>query len=124
MNIYYAHPISLYDSEQEQKDINTIERLFPYCTIFNPNNTTSETMYKQQGMQYFKDVVSKCDLLIFRALPFGYITAGVWTEINCAKSNRVPVLELPSLFGREMNVNDTKLFLEEIGYRKANYYDT
>jgi hypothetical protein len=119
--IYYAHCICIYDTEQEKRDIAIIKRLFPNVEILNPNNPEVPEHYKRKGMEYFRELIQeKCSILIFRALPNGRIPAGVAKEIEYAKEYNIPVIELPcytNFTNRVMSVEDTRLFLNEIGYR-------
>ena len=116
--IYYAHPITIYNTPQEERDIDTITKIFPSQTIYNPSkDTKSNEGYKQNGMEYFLKIVDKCNILIFRGIPNNYIPAGVMSEINRAKQNNVLILELPSYFNRELSVEDTRVYLKESGSR-------
>lgn len=119
MKIYYAHPISMYGTDQEKRDIQTIEKLFPGSFIYNPgNDDSSSDGYKTKGMQYFYDIVEKCNLLIFRSFVDGKIGAGVWGEIEHSLSCSIPVLELPLLLrNRVLSVDDTREYLKLCGKR-------
>lgn len=115
--IYYAHCISLYNSQQEKRDLEMISLLFPNSVIDNPNNEEYSKKYKELGMDFFKQVVKRSSIVVFRALPNGKIPAGVWKEIMWAREENIPVIELPCFTCREMSVDDTRSFLKEIGYR-------
>jgi hypothetical protein len=110
--------MEIYDTPQEERDLNTIISLFPNAEIYNPNNIDAQNGYKLDGMEYFYGIIDTCDLLIFRGLPFGKIPAGVFNEIEHAKMIRkIPIVELPSFIDRKMSIDDTKLYLNEVGFR-------
>ena len=116
--LYYAHPIDIYNTPQELRDIIIIEKLFGKdYEINNPNSEHNEKEYKIYGMEYFTNQVKNCDLVVFRGYPTGMIPAGVFKEINVAIENGIPVIELPSLVGGRMSVEDTRQFIKEIGTR-------
>lgn len=117
-NLYYAHPLNLYGSEQEKRDIEVLGRLFPELHIYNPNNPECNEGYKAFGMDYFRDLLKQDFVaLAFRATPGGRITAGVWAEIEEAEKLGLDVIELPTLIDRDMTVEQTRRYLREIGYR-------
>ena len=119
MNIYYAHPLNLYNTKQEERDMDSLRMIFEGSTIVNPNNPETDALYKTTwSMQVFFDIIKECDLLVFRAIPSGQITAGVAAEINVAIEYGIPVLELPSMiFSRIMSPQETRQYLHEIGQR-------
>lgn len=117
MKIYYAHCIAIYNTPQEQRDLNLIKLLFPAAKIYNPNNDKAQEGAKEDGMDFFKPIVQMSDLLVFRALPDGKIPAGVCKEIEWAKEVQIPVIELPGFVGRQMSVDDTRQYLRELGTR-------
>lgn len=117
MKIYYAHCVAIYHTPQEQRDLDLIKKLFPNAEIFNPNNEECQTVAKEKGMDYFKDLVQGCNMLVFRALPNGKISSGVYKEIEWTNEISNPVIELPCYTGRAMTVEDTRQFLKEIGSR-------
>jgi hypothetical protein len=117
MKIYYAHFIGIYDTKQEQRDIELINNIFKNVDVINPNSKENDKLYKTKGMDLFFDYIKQCDLLVFRGLINGKIPAGVMKEINYAKQNNISVLELPSYIDREMTVDDTRQSLIELGIR-------
>ncbi len=117
MKIYYAHFVGIYNTLQEERDLQTIKALYPEAEIYNPNNIEAQQKYKKHGMDYFLNIIESCDLLIFRGLPNMKIPAGVYKEIECAIAKHIPVIELPCLTERKMSVDDTRLFLKECGIR-------
>jgi hypothetical protein len=101
MKIYYAHFMGIYNTTQEERDVELIKYLYPCDELYNPNNEESQIGYKEQGMNYFYSIIKDCDLLIFRGLPNGKIPAGVYGEIENAMSNNIPIIELPCFTGRK-----------------------
>ena len=70
-------------------------------------------------MEYFLGIIDCCDILFFRAMPDGFISAGVGREILHAKQIGIPVLELPTdINGRICSVIETVDFLYESGARE------
>lgn len=112
--IYYAHPISIYDSPQEEKDLAFLKLLWPDAEIYNPNSKLDSEKYKDYGMQWFLDRVADCNLVVFRSFPDGKIGAGVWEEIMFAKINcSIPTLEIPILLeSRRLTIDDTREYLK------------
>jgi len=117
---YYAHSKHLYGSAQEERDIEAIEKAFD-CDVLDPNLAYYERKCKEwdNPMDYFTEVlVPRCDFLVFRSTPDMSITAGVFQEIIKMQSLGRPVFELPSsITMRGMTVEQTREFLEQIGYR-------
>lgn len=112
MKVYYAHPVSTYNSLQELRDIEILERL--NLEVVNPNNPVDALGYEKEGMAYFKRVVESCDLLAFKAFPDGSIPKGVSTEISWAEV----VIELPvHLARRTLSVEETREYLLNTGCR-------
>lgn len=119
MNIYYAHPLNLYNTKQEERDVYFLRMLFQESTIVNPNSPDIDALYKTTwSMEVFFDLIKECDLFVFRATPSGRITAGVAAEINVAIEYGIPVLELPSMIvSRAMSIEETRAYLREVGQR-------
>jgi len=67
-------------------------------------------------MDYFKNRVTENDVLAFRALPNGNISAGVDAEIIIAEKNNIPVFEIPTssiIHENALNVSETREYLKE-----------
>ncbi|MDB5036532.1 MAG: hypothetical protein JWQ35_60 [Bacteriovoracaceae bacterium] len=113
---YYAHPISIYGSAQEKRDVALIESLG--FEVLNPNAQEHDRGYKEQGgMAYFEKLIrDKTHLLFFRAFADGTIPAGVAKEIEVM--NFGPVIELPTgIKRRTLSVDVTREVLKESGAR-------
>lgn len=116
MKIYYARPISLYNTRQDERDIRLLSELFGDC--INPNKEELQNRYKQEGMDVFLQAVSDCDALAFRSFPCGAISAGVKKEIDKAIELGKPVIELPTITEkRVLSIEDTRSYLTYLGYR-------
>ena len=83
--IYYAHPMSWYDTKEEEADVN---ELVNHGTVINPNSQMFKQaveMARLRGspvMQVFADYIKDCvDVVCFRRFNDGYIGAGVAREI-------------------------------------------
>lgn len=117
---YYAHCMALYNTPQESRDIETIEKLG--FEVINPNAEKHKNKIKglpgTYVMQYFCDIVKECEVLFFRALPDLSISAGVATEIKTAREYGRIVIELPTLFSRKtLSIEETTNYLKEIGQK-------
>lgn len=117
MVVYYAHSIALYNTKQEQRDVETLEALG--FEVVNPNAPEHDVGYKREGMAYFQGIIRACDALAFRGNPDGSVNAGVILEIKYAQEHfGMPVFELPSgLFRRGLSVDETRALLREQGAR-------
>lgn len=122
--VYYAHCMALYDTPQEQLDVELLERLGWY--VLNPNcqeHSTGAQKARDEaphdphaGMLYFKPLVEHCDILAFRALPDGAIPAGVALEIEWAREANLAVIELPSgVLRRGLTRMQTREYIKEAG---------
>jgi hypothetical protein len=122
MRIYYAHCLAIYDTHQEKRDLATLRALG--FEVLNPNmpevaRTVRDLKAsgREDYMDYFNILVGTCHAFAFRALPGGAIPAGVQKELDCAIKLGLPVIELPTLVGRKLSLDDTRQYLTEIGQR-------
>lgn len=112
MKAYYARPITLYGTPQEQRDEDLIRALG-----FEPIDVKKED-YQGQGMDVFKPLVEGAKALFFRSFPDMSIGAGVAKEIAWAKVSNLPIVELPHLFERRiLSVDETRRMLAYQGKR-------
>ena len=120
MKIYYAHCQAIYDTPQEKRDIETLEKL--RFEVVNPNGPIHQDTARRlkekdpnSVMDYFYKLVAQCDAIAFRALPDGAIPAGIGGEIA---NLGIPVIELPSgIKRRVLTVEQTREYLKEVGQR-------
>jgi hypothetical protein len=116
MYIYYAHPLSIYDTAQEQRDLALLK--FLGHTVLNPNSPEADAGYKAKGMAYFEEATVTCEAIFFRAFPDGRLPAGVAKEISYFQKRGLPILELPTgISRRTLSVEATREFLSEDGFR-------
>lgn len=116
MKIYYARPISLYNTKQEERDLLILTQLG--LDVLNPNKEELQKRYREEGMDVFVAAVKDCDSLAFRAFPDGKISAGVKKEIDAALELGKAVIELPTITSaRVLSVDDTREYLKLSGHR-------
>lgn len=115
---YYARPISVDGTKQEERDRALI------CSLgWVPSPSPEEKAeilerYKAEGMEAFRPAVLKSNVLVFRAFPDGSIGAGVAKEIAWAEAAGIPVIEIPRQIGRRtLSVENTRAMLAELGQR-------
>lgn len=123
MKLYYAHSVGIYNSEQEKRDI--IQLLAMGFEVYNPNNEEVQEDFavwrianENRLMVYFDQLLDECDGVAFRAHPDGKIGSGIWYEINYARKQGKPIIELPNLVStRALSVEDTREYLKILGNR-------
>ena len=121
--VYYAHSMALYNTPQEQRDIQTLLDLG--FAVYNPNNpivaSQCERHKKEDGdymEKIFGPLILDCKALAFRAFGDGKIGAGVMKEIKMADEYGIPIFELPSAISeRGLSVAVTRERLSELGQR-------
>ena len=117
MKIYYARPISLYGSKQEERDLLELKKIHN-ADIVNPDKKELAERYKIEGMDVFLQAVTDCDALTFRSFQDGSISAGVAKEIDKAKELGKLVFELPTITSKRiLSVEDTREYLKLLGNR-------
>jgi hypothetical protein len=119
MKLYYAHPISMYNSHQERRDLQLLAQMG--FEVLNPNQPEHSEAYIKGGRQfsYFLQLVDTCDGVAFRGFPDGSIPSGVWQEVDRAKTmGNKPVIELPSgVARRALSHVETIEYLQQVGAR-------
>ena len=121
LKCYYSHSMYLYNTPQEKRDINLLEKLG--FKVINPNSEIYISEYKDlfangfHNMKYWVKLVKSCDCIAFRACPDGTILSGVGAELT--ENSYLPTFELPRMINKRIldNVDDTRNFLQEIGER-------
>lgn len=114
MKVYYAHPISSYNTEQEADDIRFLKSMG--LTVVNPAKLSKFVKPMQYKMKYFCGLVQKCDCLAFRSFSDTRIGSGVLLEIKAMKEIWGFVFELkPSIMSdRKLSIPQTKTRIERI----------
>ncbi len=92
MRVFYSHPMKLYGSAAERREISLIEKRFAGYEILDPSSLQSKAEAGRET-EYFLGLVDSCDCLVFSRY-FGYITEGVKPEVDHALSAGKPVYEL------------------------------
>lgn len=116
MRVYYAHPVSIYGTLCESRDIKTLQDLG--FEVENPNTPEHTAAYEKVGMLHFFEVARKCDLCAFRSFASGEIGAGIADEIAVFTSAGKPVIELPSgILRRTLGLGETRELLRDLGAR-------
>ncbi len=117
LKVYYARPISLYNTKQEERDLQILNSVCDWVVV-NPNKEELQEKYKSEGMDVFLAAVQDCDGLVFRSFQDGTISAGVKKEIDKASFLGKFVFELPTITsGRVLSVEDTREYLKLLGAR-------
>ena len=105
MKIYYAHPIGIYHTDQEKKDLKLIAELVIDCIIINPSDQKIADDFEQwkktksksdHDMRFFKDIIKRCDGVCFRGN-----TQGVKYEVAKAIEFDIPTFDLTILDNNE-----------------------
>lgn len=121
MRIYFAHPISTYNTPQEKDWIKIIKNnLSEVYTIQNPNGEVHEDAYKQIGMIYFTEMAKSCDIGVFLPFNGGHFGMGVYREIlamadqgkdlySISKEGIMHELDFKDI--TPLSINDTRKFV-------------
>lgn len=121
LTVYYAHPMYLYNTPQEKRDVELLTKLG--FDVINPNSAQYRDEYQieidagRHNMDYWTTLASKCDVITFRAMPEGKILSGVWAELMA--NIDMPMFELPRMIEQRDigSVKATRQYLSEIGER-------
>jgi hypothetical protein len=115
MRVYYAHPLTIYGTNQEARDIETLNKLG--LDVVNPNDPAISKEYeKSHDFNIFLNLVKSCDLVAFRAFADGSISSGVAGEIAAGKSKGLAVIELPTAIQkRTLSRDQTLEYLQNSG---------
>lgn len=116
MKVYYARPISLYNTPQDKRDLDLLGTLG--FEVINPNKEALSARYAKEGMDVFLEAMTDCQALAFRSFQDLKIGAGVVKEIAKAVEMGVPVIELPTITeSRKLGVDETRQYLSYLGNR-------
>ena len=103
MKIYYAHPMSWYNTDAEKLDV---EKLSQYGEVINPNSKAFEYMVKlaeanrEPVMEIFASYIhNTADVVAYRPFYDGKLGAGVAREVFEAIIWNKPVWQV---FGKQM----------------------
>ena len=120
--VYYAHSLHIYDTPQETRDINLLEKLG--YEVINPNTKEIQeeiariNLENPEYMDIFDNIIAECDLVAFRSHTDLKIPQGVWKEIGYANKRNIPIIELTTITdSRELSINETRQYLHYNGQR-------
>ncbi len=103
MRIYYAHPVEIYSTIRERKELEIIRRNFPGAEIVNP-----ATFQHSSGWSHgFLNLVDSCGLVVCSDFD-GFVTAGVAAEVEHVLSQGKPVYRLDWRTEELVNINEVK----------------
>jgi hypothetical protein len=91
--IYYAHSMKIYDTNQEQNEYSLIHSQFPLYKIFCPNNNAPISWHNLTS----KDVMTEClqkvkkSKIVIASEYQNHIGKGVFSEVNLALALKKPV---------------------------------
>ena len=126
MIAYYAHFMGIYNTPQEERDLQIIKQLG--WEVINPNVSEIQKEvddFKKSSDDYdlmfdvvFLSKVKKADIFVFRGLPNGRIPGGVFKELKEAQKLNKIIVELPcGTIGRGMTGEETREYLRDMGER-------
>jgi hypothetical protein len=92
MRVFYSHPMKLYGSAAEKREISLIEKRFGGYEIVNPSTLTTPEKPRRET-EYYLELVDSCDCLVF-SRHYGNVTEGVKPEVDHALLKGKPVYEL------------------------------
>ena len=103
MRVYYAHPMSWYDTPEEAADVAALEAAGH--EVLNPNNVAYAAKVQDlrarglghMVMEPFMRAVGECDALAYRPFKDGRLGAGVAKELMEAIVLKHFVIRLPHL---------------------------
>lgn len=106
MKVYFAHPISEYNTPHEAKCEEEIRRLYPGCEIINPKIITKEdckaihdkyptlSPFITEMTLLYCPLIVKCEVLAFVPTTQGTLSHGVQYEIAYGKRIGRKVIQL------------------------------
>jgi len=129
--IYYAHPVSMYDSDDEKFIVKILSDLGP---VLNPNGEEHQKGYDVEGMAYFIRLLEECSSCVFSTFRDGKIGAGAAKEIKYFLERKLPVFQCNARYDAHtaflilslrtnlseyevLTVDETRAKLKELGFR-------
>jgi hypothetical protein len=92
VRVFYSHPMKLYGTAAERREVALIQQRFAGSEIVDPSAHQSAAEPGKET-EYYLGLVDTCDCLVFSRY-FGYVTEGVKPEVDRALSKGMPVYEL------------------------------
>jgi nucleoside 2-deoxyribosyltransferase len=117
MKVYYAHPITMYDTWDEQHEVKMLELMG--FEVLNPNCDELDKAYNaNKDFEVFLKAIESCDAVFYSAMEDGMISSGVVKEIVFAFELGMPVFEIPrNCQARYLTKEQTRERLVEAGLR-------
>lgn len=85
--VYYAHPMSMYGTDEEKRNMEWLEAIFREATVYNPSDKKWDTQWAKHGMKTFdKFFLPKIQCIVFQGYPNGAIGSGVAWELKALKA--------------------------------------
>ncbi len=101
LTVYYAHPMALYGSPVETRDLKVLKRLG--FKVLNP------ALHRLDTMDEYVHLALSCDLVAFRSFEDGKVGSGMALEVEAATKVGRPVIEMaPCLTARVLTRNETR----------------
>lgn len=92
MRVFYSHPMKLYGSASESREVKLIQQRFVGYEVVDPSAHQSSAEPGRET-EYYLRLVDSCDCLVF-SRHFGNVTEGVKPEVDHALSKGMPVYEI------------------------------
>jgi hypothetical protein len=92
VRVFYSHPMKLYGSAAERKDITLIKRRFVGWEVVDPSAYQAQAEMEGE-IEFYLRLLDTCDSLVF-VRHFGNVTEGVKPEVEHALSMGKTVYEL------------------------------
>ncbi|HUI01591.1 MAG TPA: hypothetical protein VLX56_08180 [Nitrososphaerales archaeon] len=92
MRVFYAHPMKIYGTAAERREVAVIERGFAGYEIVDPS-TRPPDLGPGRETEFYLALVDSCDCLVF-SRHYGNVTEGVKPEVERALASGKPVYEL------------------------------
>jgi hypothetical protein len=94
MRVFFSHPMKLYGTEVERRQLALIKQHFVGCEVLDPSqDRPAAGLGEKEELDYYLRLVDSCDSLVFSRL-FGNITEGVRPEVEHALAQGKEVYEL------------------------------
>lgn len=127
MKIYFAHPINTYETPVDEKCIQIIKDNLGE-QIINPSDKLIQKTFGEYRiahpdtyMEFFKELVSSCDTIVYLPFKDGMVGAGIWYEVKNVFENGGKIYEIdlptdsvsevdfPYVDGKRLSVEDTRI---------------
>ncbi len=133
MNIYFAHPVNTYKTEVEKNCLDIINQNLD-GRVMNPGDDFLQGKFLEYRaehpdtyMDFFKELVSRCDVIVYLPFRDKKIGAGAWFEVKEVMEKGHDGYEI-DLENETMNkvdldyVNANKLSIDETRIRIKTKY--